>query len=307
MIYQLYNRLTSGKEKRGFLRFWTRLSANILIYLLALTPDRKKDSKDNRTPILISLTSFPARIGQLWKIIEILLRQQGDLPRVNVVLWLSEEQFSSKASLPQRLLRQEKRGLQIRLMSDNLMPHKKYYYAFQEFPDHIVITVDDDVLYPLDLIQKLYKTHLLHPQSVCCNRGRIIPQEKIADTNADISYHRWKIVHQTDEATTNDRILPTGVGGVLYPPHCYDERIFDIDAIKRTCLVGDDLWLNFMCRLKGTHIVHSPNQTRYITLFAWKKQSLFKSNVDNSQNDRQIAQISEWAVPHVGKTFYDGL
>ena len=269
-----------------------------------MVPERPQKSSGkgaSRTPIVISLTSFPARIGQLWKIIEVLLRQQGELPEIQVVLWLSSEQFATKQSLPKRLLRQERRGLQIRLMPDNLMPHKKYYYVFQEFPEHIVITVDDDVLYPLDLIRKLYVTHLQYPECICCNRGRIMPQK----SDSFIDYHRWKIIHRTDSTKMDDQILPTGVGGVLYPPHCYDTRIFDIETIRRTCLVGDDLWLNFMCRLKGSHIVHSPNQIRYITLFAWKKQSLFKSNVDNSQNDRQIALISEWAQKQIGKTFFD--
>ncbi len=304
-IAHIYNSLVAGKRKKGFLKFLTRLSANVMIYILAMTsyPSRKQfQSREKK--IVISLTSFPARIGQLWKVIETLLRQEGNLPPIQVVLWLSEEQFASRESLPKRLLRQEKAGLQIRIMPDDLKPHKKYYYAFQEYSDDIVVTVDDDVLYPLDLVAKLYASHLQHPESVCCNRGRIIPNECEGDSNDFPSYLNWKIVHNTTDLRLDNKILPTGVGAVLYPPHCYDERIFDLKAIKETCLVADDLWLNFMCRLHGTSIVHSPNDLRYVTLFTRKKQSLFKSNVDQSQNDRQIKLISQWANKELGMNFF---
>ena len=49
-------------------------------------------------------------------------------------------------------LDQQKRGLTIRFCED-LKAHKKYYYAFKEYPDDIVITVDDDVIYPQEYNQ----------------------------------------------------------------------------------------------------------------------------------------------------------
>ena len=38
-------------------------------------------------------------------------------------------------------------GLEIIFVSDELACHNKYYYAFQQYSDDVIITVDDDVIY----------------------------------------------------------------------------------------------------------------------------------------------------------------
>lgn len=50
-------------------------------------------------------------------------------------------------------------------------------------------------------------------------------------------------------------LLATGVGGILYPPHCMDNRLFDIEKIQQLCLYGDDIWLKAMQLLSGTPVV----------------------------------------------------
>ena len=116
IIYSFYNKLSEGKHHIGIIRFFIRLFANLMVYPLSwLSIPQQKDNPK----ILISLTSFPARINQLWKIIIVLLHQQVNVP-FKVILWLSEEQFHGFDSLPKKLRVLTTKGLEIRLMKDDL-------------------------------------------------------------------------------------------------------------------------------------------------------------------------------------------
>lgn len=297
IIYSLYNNLCEGKYHIGFLRFIIRLLTNALVYFFYYLsiPSQKGNPK-----IIISLTSFPARIEQLWKVITILMHQQTTVP-FKIILWLSKEQFDDYENLPNRLKKLTNNSFEIRLVSDDLKPHKKYYYAFGEYPEHIVITVDDDILYSLNLIQTLYNAHLQSPEMVCCCRGR----EVAFDSEGNVcNYEKWKIVSSAKNDTVGLLIVPTGIGGVLYPPYSYSKRVFDREVFKETCLNGDDLWLNFMCRQQGTCIKHVANNFRYNTLFFSKKSSLSSENVKLNRNDEQIRLISDWAKGNLNCDFF---
>lgn len=114
--------------------------------------------------IIISLTSYPKRIGDVWITIETLLRQtvKPDM----IILWLADTQFNGIESLPKKLIDLQKSGLTIRFCKD-LKSHKKYFYTMQEYPEDLIILVDDDMFYPYDMIEKLLKLHYEYPQDIC--------------------------------------------------------------------------------------------------------------------------------------------
>ena len=128
----------------SLLRFSIRVIANIIIpiYFTCTKHNKKYRLKNVETEgnrIIVSLTSFPARINNLWLVIETIFRQtvKPDM----IILWLSKEQFSNIDSLPKRLLKQRERGLKIELRDGDLRSHKKYYYTVQEYPNDIMITI----------------------------------------------------------------------------------------------------------------------------------------------------------------------
>ena len=188
--------------------------------------------------------------------------------------------------MPKSLTNLIEKGLDIRFVSDDLKSHKKYYYAFKEYPNNIVVTVDDDVLYSPILLRTLLDAHDKYSDCVICNRGIKINKEK--------SYRNWDKVDNFMIPVSN--IMPTGIGGVLYPPHCYNNNIFNIEAIKSTCINGDDLWLNFMCRLNGTKVVHTGARFGFITVLSSQETALCIENVNHDKNDIQICAIIKWGV-----------
>lgn len=269
------------------IKYLLRVFANLYVYLFM----RVKGTRTNisNDTIIVSLTSYPARIQNLWMVIKTLLNQKG-IDNYKVILWLSEIQFPKGIdSLPKSLAQLIAKGLDVRFVSDDLKSHKKYYYAFKEYPNNIVVTVDDDVLYPPILIKTLLDVHKRYSNCVICNRGIKIDKIK--------SYSKWENVDQF--LTPQNNILPTGIGGVLYPPHCYNKSIFDVEAIKATCINGDDLWLNFMCRLNGTRVVHTGAKFGFITVLSSQKTALCIENVNHDKNDIQISAISRWVSDNI--------
>jgi hypothetical protein len=251
------------------------------------------DKNRNDPMIIVSLTTFPARIDSVYLTITTILRQTY-LPN-KIYLWLAESEFPDGIeSLPKSLTALTKYGLEIRFC-ENIRPHKKYYYSMIDNPDHIVITVDDDVLYPKTLIEDLMRLNSLYPKSICCTRGHTIA----VDTRGYLKpYSQWKKNIFFDNESPSYFLCPTGVGGVLYPPDTLSKEVFDLDNIYKLCLNADDLWLKVMSLRNNTKVVLSRNfNYEFLTVNNSQKNGLSESNVRNKKNDIQLNMIlSEYPV-----------
>ena len=284
---------TEGNYLYKLARLFVRKAANLVLPVY-LKSQKRNNCDRVKADVIVSLTSFPARINQVWYTIRT-LKQQSVVPE-KIILWLSKEQFPHAIfDIPKELQEEFDEQFEIRFIDDDLRSHKKYFYSFEEFADKVIITVDDDIYYNSRLLEFLLEKHNIYPNCVICNRGHVISK--------DTSYSRWETIKDVEGPSFN--IIPTGVGGVLYPPHCYDEHIFDRKAIRETCLRADDLWLNFMCRLKGTKVVTTGLKFSPITVEASQKEALCKTNNGKiSGNDAQIVSISQWTKKYLGVDFF---
>ena len=241
---------------------------------------------DSDSEIIVSLTTFPARIDTVWITIMTLLRQS--VRPFKIVLWLSTDEFPNmKKGLPSKLLRLEKYGLDIRFC-DNLYSHKKYYYSMKEFPNYYIVTVDDDMFYPENLLQKLIETHFKYPNAVVCSYAhRIIVNEegKIEE------YDNW--IKGTIERGPAFDLMPVGFGGVLYPPDILSKKVFDKECILINCPKTDDLWLKFMSLKNKKAVVRCDTMPfQFFSIIRTQKSSLLIENVHQKKNDIAIEKLS---------------
>ena len=96
---------------------------------------------NNIPNITVSFTTYPAREKWLPVVVGSLLRQKLQPDRI--VLYLSNEQFET---VDDKILNSiKKQGVNVKLVDGDMRSHKKYLYAFKEYPEDIVITVDDDM------------------------------------------------------------------------------------------------------------------------------------------------------------------
>jgi hypothetical protein len=256
----------------------------IIVYPICCRLNKSYGCKRIEKKVIVSLTSFPARINTVWIIIETLLRQTCK-PEM-IILWLAESQFPSLENLPKSLLNLQRYGLTIKFC-DDLRSHKKYFYTMKNYPEYIIITVDDDTFYPEDLVENLMLAHKKYPNTICCNFGHVITTKE----GTIEPYSKWNSgVDGYNQPS--DYLVPIGCEGVLYPPGSLMKDAFDKGKILELCPLADDLWLKSMASLKGVKAVRAnPISIPYANLMAAGKSSLSKINVIQNMNDMQLNNI----------------
>lgn len=240
--------------------------------------------------LIVSMTTYPKRIGTLPTVLDTIYAQTR--PADEVVLWLAEEQFPGReADLPGQLLNLvEEKRLTVR-WCDDLKPHKKYFYALQEYADDLVVTVDDDLLYPRDMLDALYNSYLLYPDAVSTLRAHLI---MLTEKNEIMPYNTW--IQETDTCIYQPsmQLMATGGAGVLYPPNLLRRDLFDAQAIKENCLWADDLWLKMMQLMSDVPVVVARPFEQLHYLPDSQGEALYNLNVRQNQNDVQLEKVSNW-------------
>jgi hypothetical protein len=190
--------------------------------------------------LVVSLTSFPVRIGKLHRVIRGLLAQSLQ-PR-KIVLYLSLEEFPDR-TVPKELAALTSDQFEIRFVEGNLRPYKKLLYALTDFPGATILTVDDDNLYPSDCLERLWQASVANPRTVICVRGRSMRIEH----GAIAHYMDWKV---TRSSTPSFMIFPVGGWGILYPPGSLNPMIGQRETFTELAPLNDDVWFKAMSLLQ---------------------------------------------------------
>jgi hypothetical protein len=239
---------------------------------------------DGNSEIIVSLTSFPERINDLWITIDSLMRQSY-LPK-RVILYLSIDQFPKGLnSLPKSLLRYCKYGLDIEFKKDDLKPHKKYFYAMQDYPNDLLVTVDDDLYYQKDALSNLIDIHKKYPEAVCANVIRII---NFDSEGVVLPYGEWNSGFSSRDCPSH-KILAVGGGGILYPISLFKDRsMFDVNFIKENALYTDDLWLKAYELINDIPVATAEYKHLYIEVFGSQTISLKSKNVNQKIGNNDL-------------------
>lgn len=298
MVQFFYETVKNLKRKNK--QYWTyvykihKLVLNVLypVYALIL----KKNGIDLNSKVIVSLTSYPARIDTVWITIATLLNQTRK--PYKVILWLAKEQFPDE-KLPKRLVDLQKRGLEIAYCED-LMPHKKYFYTMQKYPEYFVVTADDDIFYPENHLEKLWQGYEKYPGNIICHWSHRIGFDKNKEF---LSYNDWENNGEDKPSLWN---LAVGCNGVLYPPKALSEKAFDVERIKKLALHTDDLWLKCMSVLNDVKVINC-NETIliYYNMLKAQKSGLWQTNTkDENRNDKVWSALME-EYPEVRQKLLD--
>lgn len=262
----------------------------ILPRYLSKTHVRSSGLKQSDT--IISFTSFPARIENVYQVVECMLRQT--LQPAKILLWLSNEQFPTQDSIPQSLRERVSDIFEIRLVDGDIRSHKKYYYVSKEYPDSLIFLIDDDLYYSPDILERSCLALSKNPKSVICNYGMKITYK---DGNL-MSHDSWVSVNRR----TDDVFFGSG-GGTLFCPTWLHEDLTDIEMARLLTPTADDIWLNAMARLNHVPIVMLDNGP----LFPIKnKKDIKLCTVNNGQgqNDSQIFNLNNYYQKKLGITVF---
>lgn len=263
-------------------RIFRRLTTEFSNSLPIRKPSKTADG------VIISLTSYPARLAQLHIVIRSLLKQK--FAPEKIILYLGTD--TKDSDIPLNLKKLTKYNFEIRTGYENLKPHKKYYFAMQEFPNHKIITVDDDLIYDRNLVKDLLECTKKNPGCVCARRVNLITKDDSGKLNP---YSKWKWEYR-GITTPSHALIATGCGGILYPSGLLPPETFNEDAIKAHCLNTDDIWLKFMELKNNVKVVFSNNKVVHpLTLRHTQESGLLQTNTTGeNRNDINIKKMQEF-------------
>jgi len=246
-----------------------------------LISDNSLDKK-----IIVSLTTYSHRIHSVYITIESIAKQTMKADKI--ILWLDKEEFNDE-TIPISLKNLKKRGLTIKYYK-NIKGYKKLIPTLKEHPNDIIITVDDDIIYNFDLIENLYKTYTEYPNSIICYRGHLM---KFDNENNILPYNKWE--KDIPSSKPSLLIFPTGAGGILYFPGCFNKDVLNEEIFMKLAPNGDDIWFKVMSLLQGTKCktigINNSKCTNQVPLESSKINDLAQLNVIKKYNDKQLENL----------------
>lgn len=290
MIRWPYNwRKPEGIRYSKFDYFWYQWDCfveNLFIYFAPFPKNGIYEGNDRDEKLIISLTTYPGRIKQVFYAIKSLMIQSYQADKI--ILWLAETQFPNR-KLPKNIHFLEAKGLTIR-WCDDLRSHKKYFYVLQEQkPNDIVATFDDDIIYEYDALEKLIISHKKFPNSIICNRGYEIIFDK---NNKILPCYYWKLNTNYGIDKPVIRILASTGYGCLYPYNIMPKITFDWNIIKENALTADDIWVRFCAILNHVPIIKTKKTIAILVqVYGSQKETLTRINDIQGENDKVIDNL----------------
>lgn len=285
-----FQHLSNENAEKTFKKLYERLSIEQrMMHIELFTKNSTEKGITDKTyfpnkQVIVTLTTHSKRIYEVFLAIESIMQQTIKPNRI--ILWLDETRQNEPLSIT--LQRQIERGLEVRYCKD-VGPHTKLVPSLRIFPDDILVTIDDDTIYAFDMLENLLNSYRQFPQYIHANRAHVI---KFTDKGSIDSYNAWE--QCTVKVGTSPLLFPTGVGGVLYPPHSLCEEVLNEEAFLRLCPTGDDIWFKAMSLLNNTQCykvaTHDPC---YFSIPTMQDIGLYKKNVFGGENDIQIKNVFE--------------
>ena len=203
--------------------------------------------------IIVSLTSFPAAIQFAASAIKSIL--DGNVKPDKVVLYLTFSQFPNR-EIPSEItaLANQNPLFEIRNYAHDIRSYRKLIPALIDFPNDIIVTIDDDVFYSKNMLRNLLRSHERYPDAIIAHRAKRL--------KPNASYRKWRrykwygfFMNALQPRLSN---LQTGVAGVLYPPNSLTPEMLDSKIFMEIAPTTDDIWFWAAAVAKGTKIAPVP-------------------------------------------------
>jgi hypothetical protein len=251
---------------------------------MSLSSSKLLAAKKEIIPVIISMTSIPSRFNTLHLVIKSLLIQ--DVRPKKIVLWLNEE---SREAIPKKIARLQSDLFEICFTSLK-SSHKKLIHTLEKYPNEVIITCDDDLIYRKNWLHLLFREHREHPEAIIGNRTVHINYDK--DGNP-LPYKNW--AYPKNGSMNPKALMPIGAWGILYPPKSLSEKTQDVGLFMKLAPKNDDLWFKAMALINGTLSRQARNPPKEpIPIIGTQKIALKKENVDQDKNYSQWKDLSEY-------------
>jgi hypothetical protein len=291
-LYKLKAKLKQRKQYREIEKA-DKIRAKDIEQKINELPENLLKRKNDSSDIIVSLTSFGHRVVDSVPLAIYSLFTQKRLPN-RIILFLDHDNWNED-NVPTLLKRLQKSGLEI-MFCEDLRSYKKLIPILKLFPDNVIITVDDDVLYnDCTISELLYEYENSDKKSVICHWAFIAEKR----TGKFIPYSQWK-----DNQLGNYQSFFSAVGkdGVLYPPGIFDSEIFNSIIFRKLAPSADDIWFwiqEYRNNIKVL-IVRDSSKNKNLninTIEQWVQKgstALYFENAVLGKNDIQLENLLDY-------------
>ncbi len=247
-----------------------------------LNTKKIKNFEGNEIPVIVSLTTIPFRLKRLHLVVKSLLIQTNKPKKI--ILWLDS---SLKNKIPNNLKKLHGDIFSIEFTSLN-SSHVKLVPTLEKYPNEIIATCDDDLMYDKNWLKGLYEEHLKSPKDIIAYTLRQIQYD---ENNNLLPYNQWKLRDLSKPRT----FLALGYNGILYPPNSLPKETLKDELYMKLAPKADDLWFKAMAVINNTNIKKVSTLPKdNIPIMATQKVSLKKQNVGKLKNNQQWEALVEY-------------
>ena len=203
------------------------------------------NNKITNNTLLISMTSYPARIYGIYEVFISLLNQSVDISSYQCFLTLAKEEFQNGIlDLPLNIQKLIENGWIKLIWYHNIYSHKKLFPIIQNYPENDILIVDDDIIRANNFIEIFQKEHELYPTDIICGSFMYF-----FDNNLEIKRLNGYKGEKSREFNAVPNIIfqtarpANGAGGVLYPKHTFsDQRFYNETLYMNLSPSSDESW-----------------------------------------------------------------
>ena len=265
-------------------------SNSLLNMALSSTESIVSLSASNEPELIVSFTTYNKRIHDVHLVIESIAQQT--LKSNRLILWLDEDEFTLE-TIPLVLHKQIARGLEVRFCP-NYKSYKKLIPTLKLFPNANIITIDDDILYPHDMVEMLTIEHKRNPTTIIGHRAHKI---NVSD-NKILPYQFWE--NETKNHQSSNLCFITTGGGTLFPVNSFNSEVLNVEVFLSLCPNADDVWFKAMALLNNTGCKKVNDDrdffNRFLLLSNSQDIALYRTNIIN--NDIQLKAVFDYYDLH---------
>jgi hypothetical protein len=234
----------------------------------------------------VTLTTYGARQWAAMLAVDSLAR--GRVRPAQVVLFVDGSRYR-REHLPFPLAVLVRRGVEVVLLDQDYGSYTKLPLWVWS-PESValpLVTMDDDVLYPADWLQRLRDEADKGGQDLLCYSARRMTCNAAGEF---APYVEWGPVPDMDARYD---VLPLGVYGVLYRREALEAIRARGAQFRNLAPNVDDLWFRFCTIERGIlarRIVD--HQVEFLTVPFTEGEGLWHENVQQGGNDRKLARIA---------------
>ena len=248
---------------------------------------------DVKPRVVVSLTTIPSRLTRLRPTLNSLLTQDYQPTAIYLAVPSQSMREQKPYQMPEWL--PEYPAVTVIDCERDWGPASKLLptlLAERERPDTMIIVVDDDNVYPREMVRTFVQFSQRLPDAALCFRGHVVSG----------GWKESRAVFGTRVSAPTRMDIVTGCGGVLVKPRFFDGAVFDYDGAPPSAFFVDDIWISGHLARRGVrrYLIPSPAAFVYLgTLTTWWTPGLDKdaNGRGSRHNDVMLDHFrSSWGV-----------